>query len=170
MRVFTETQGFNQWWIKLLYMSGIVFVLFCCYNWYVLEKGTGNVLPTDTVGQAAVLCTVLLAIIFLYIIKLETTIDEIGVHYQFFHLYFSKKTIPWHQIEKFYVRTYKPLSEYGGWGYRLSLSGKGKALNIRRNKGIQLELNTSKKLLLGTQYPEDAQKVINRYFKKDERV
>lgn len=73
-------------------------------------------------------------------------------------------------MEKCYVRTYSPIREYGGWGFRQALGEKGKAYNVKGNKGIQIQLKTGKNILIGTQKEKDAQQVINRNFKKDERV
>ena len=54
-----------------------------------------------------------------------------------------------------YVRQYSPLLEYGGWGMRIGLFGKGKAWNISGDKGLQLEFTNQKKLLIGTNQPEE---------------
>ena len=53
------------------------------------------------------------------------------------------------------VRQYSPLLEYGGLGMRIGLFGKGKAWNISGDKGLQLEFNNQKKLLIGTNQPEE---------------
>lgn len=63
------------------------------------------------------------------------------------------------------MRTYSPIKEYGGWGYRITLKN-GKAFNVTGNKGIQLVLKSGKKLLIGTQQESEASLVINRYLKK----
>tara|TARA_R110002051_G_scaffold101478_1_gene172292 strand:- start:11577 stop:11909 length:333 start_codon:yes stop_codon:yes gene_type:complete len=110
----------------------------------------------------------MLTLPLIYLFRLKTIIDEIGIHYQFTPINFSKKTIRWSEIDKCYVRTYKPIKEFGGWGYRSSF-GSRKAINIKGNKGIQLVLKDGKNLLIGTQKENDANKVIERYFKtKDE--
>jgi hypothetical protein len=61
---------------------------------------------------------------------------------------------------KCYVRKYKPLAEFGGWGLRFGVSGK--AYNISGNKGLQLELTNNKKLLIGTQKPEELSEALNK--------
>ena len=45
--------------------------------------------------------------------------------------------------------------EYGGWGLRLGLFGNGKAFNVSGDKGLQLEFTDNKKLLIGTNRPEE---------------
>lgn len=166
MRVFSEIQRFNQWWIRLINIALLGFLIFCFYSWFIAKESTGNVMASDTTAQAAILISIIPAILLIYYIKLQTSINEIGIHYQFLPFQFSKKTIRWNEIENCYVRTYRPIKEYGGWGYRSARGKKGKAINIKGNKGIQLELKSGKKVLIGTQKEEDAQQVIQRHFKK----
>lgn len=49
-----------------------------------------------------------------------------------FHLQF--KHYPWSLLTKLYVRQYAAIKEYGGWGIRPGLFGKGKAYNVSGNK------------------------------------
>ena len=55
---------------------------------------------------------------------------------------------------KSYVRQYSPIIEYGGWGLRFGIFGKGTAFNVSGNKGLQLEFINNKKLLIGTNKPD----------------
>lgn len=168
MRVFSEIQRFNQWWIQLINMGLLGLLLFCFYSWFIAKEPTGNVSANDTIGQLIVIFSIIPVLWLFYLMKMETAIDEIGVHYQFMPFQFSKKIIRWNEMENCYVRTYRPIKEFGGWGYRTAKGKKGKALNIRGNKGIQLELKSGGKLLIGTQKEEDAQQVIRRHFKKSD--
>jgi len=58
------------------------------------------------------------------------------------------------------LRGYSPISEYGGWGMRYSLSGKGRALNVSGRTGVQLVFKDGKKLLIGTQKADDIMQVL----------
>lgn len=165
MRVFSEVLRFNQWWIQLINIGLLAFLLFCLYSWYIAKESTGNVMATDTTGQLVVIISIVPVLLLLYTLRLKSSIDEIGLHYQFLPFYFSKKAIRWSEIEKCYVRNYNPIKEYGGWGYRTSLGKKGRAYNVKGNKGIQLEFKTGKQLLIGTQKEDEAQQVIQRHFK-----
>lgn len=168
MRVFEEVQRFNQWWLQLINFGILGFVCYACYRWFILKEATGNVTPDDTTGQIIAIASLLLVFGLIYLFKLETHIDERGIHYRFFPIHRNQKLIGWDAIEKCYTRKYRPLSEFGGWGYKYGLGG-GKALNVKGNKGIQIKFKSGKKLLIGTQKPEDAQIVITKYF-KNERV
>ncbi|MBX2959059.1 MAG: hypothetical protein KF732_03800 [Flavobacteriales bacterium] len=61
-----------------------------------------------------------------------------------------------------YVRQYSPLTEYGGWGIRLGLFGKGTAYNVSGNKGLQLEFTNNKKLLIGTNKPNELTETLTK--------
>ena len=164
MRVFEEKQWFNQWWFQLINISLFLFLLFCFYKWYIVGENVDKVNSDDLFGQLIVILCVLPIIVLLYFLKLKTVIDERGINYQFFPIHKTLKLIAWSDLEECYIREYKPISEYGGWGYKFA-SGGAKALNVKGNKGIQLKLKNGKNLLIGTQKPDEAQLVINKYFK-----
>lgn len=169
MRVFNETQRFNQWWLTLIHIASFLFLIYSIYQWFIVDTHVGNVASHDSIGQMVVIISIFSIFILFYFLKLETEIDERGIHYRFLPFQFSKKTIHWHEMDECYVRTYKPIAEYGGWGYRTSF-GSGKAFNVKGNKGIQINLSSGKKVLIGTQKQEQAEKVILRYSRKNERV
>jgi hypothetical protein len=101
--------------------------------------------------------------------KLSTRIDEEGIQYQFYPFHFSMKKISWDKIEKVAVRTYLPMSEFGGWGLRGGFffnKCKEKAVNISGNIGIKLILKSGKKLLIGTQKESEAKSVLETYKSK----
>ncbi|MGB5498309.1 MAG: DUF6141 family protein [Maribacter sp.] len=164
MRVFNETQRFNQWWLQLMLIALVLFLGYSIYQWFFTNEAVGNVSSTDSFGQLIVIVSILPILILFYFLKLRTEIDESGIHYQFLPFHFSVKNIPWTAIQNCYIRTYNPIMEYGGWGYRSSL-GKGSAYNVKGNKGIQIELKSGKKILFGTQKEDEAKQIIQRYFK-----
>jgi len=99
---------------------------------------------------------VLLITLLFSVLRLDTEIREDGVYVRFFPLRVNFRKYPWEDIEKIFVRKYRPLLEYGGWGIRFSLSGNGRALSVSGNKGTQLVLRNNAKLLIGTNKPEEA--------------
>jgi len=162
MRVFQEKQRFTQWWLQLINLMVVALLVYNGYQWFVLGEASGNVGADETGVQIAVMATMLLTVGFLYSCALETTIDESGIAYRFFPIQLKHRKIAWKDVAQCHTRTYRPIPEYGGWGYRMSF-GKGKALNVKGNQGIQLVLTNGKKLLLGTQKPEAAEAVISKY-------
>jgi hypothetical protein len=164
MRVFEEKQGFNQWWIQIINLGLLGLLFYFIYKWYVVGEKVDKVPANDYWGQVLVIALLLLSMGLIYIFRLTTIVDDRGISYQFFPFHRNLKLKPWSTMDKCYTRKYNPLSEYGGWGYKLGTNGK--AFNVKGNQGIQIKFKNGKKLLLGTQKPEEAQMVIDRYFKK----
>ena len=94
--------------------------------------------------------------------QLRVQINDAGIFYRFFPLHLRVFSIEWDEVEKAYVRQYSPIGEYGGWGIRFGLGGKGKAYNVSGNIGLQLELKDGKKILFGTQRQEDIKQVLDQ--------
>jgi hypothetical protein len=164
MRVFLEQQRFTQTWLIVLISVSTIAPLAIVINAFLKEKSTMSLTELIVISISLILC---LGIIFVF--KLKTRIDEKGIHYQFFPFHLSYKTITWQEINKAHIRKYDAISEYGGWGLKggaLWNKKNGKAINVKGDLGIQLELKNNKKLLIGTQKPNDAQQTITHYLKK----
>lgn len=171
MKIFKETQRFNQWWfitIEIIVLLLVVFDFFKEFN----QIKMGNSNKSITILAVSVIFVVL-TIVFIHSLKLKTRIDEKGVSYQFFPVHLKTRIILWTDLSKCYVRKYSPIAEYGGWGIRglskkglLGFRGKGKAYNIRGNMGIQLEFRDGTRLLIGTQNSEKVRLTINNYIHK----
>ena len=161
MRVFKEVQRFTQLWIIILMaVSSILPFTLIIQNYQ--KKSNSNL---SELTATLVFVTLVHGIVFLF--KLKTRIDEKGIHYKFFPFHFSFKLISWEEIEKVYLRTYKPIAEYGGWGLKGGWSSsKGKAINVSGHIGIQLELKNGKRLLIGTQKKDQVAQIILKHKNK----
>ena len=95
-------------------------------------------------------------------IRLDTLIKEDGIYVRFFPFHWSFKKFSWDMISSSYVRKYSPLLEYGGWGMRIGIFGKGKAWNISGDKGLQLVFSNQKKLLIGTNQPQELAAILEK--------
>lgn len=103
---------------------------------------------------------ILLVTLLFLSFTLETTIKQDGIYVRFFPFHLKAKRYSWDTLIKSFVRKYSPLKEYGGWGLRLGIFGKGVAFNISGNKGLQLEFTNNNRLLIGTKRPEDITRVL----------
>ena len=161
MKVFKEEQLFRQTWlIALLIISLIAPIIIVTIDY---NKEDSTMSTNKYVFTILFMILILLPIFFF---KLKTRIDEKGIHYQFFPIHFSFKTIQWNEIEKAHVRNYDAITEFGGWGFKGGMfwnKKNGKAINVSGDIGIQLKLKTGKKLLIGTQKKEDASRVLKTY-------
>lgn len=172
MKVFKEEQRFTQsWLIIIIVLATIVPFLIGVYGVYqqIIMKVPFGDKPMSDVGLIIFTVCMFLFSTLVFFFKLTTRIDEKGIHYQFFPLHFSLRTISWNEISKAGVRTYLPISEFGGWGLRGGFffnKGKEKAINVSGNIGIQLVFKNGEKLLIGTQKKEEAASVLNTYLYK----
>ena len=153
--LFKETQQFRQWWYIVLILAATVPVMIMSiYSLYMqIVKG---VQVGDSPAPNAVLVVVFIAMcISLWVtfsLKLEVWIDQEGIHYRFFPVIFKNRLISKAEIQRYEIRKYNPILDYGGWGIRRGFGRKwGKAYNVSGNSGLQLYLTNGKKVLFGTQ-------------------
>jgi len=153
--LFKEEQQFRQWWyIMLVMVSVIPSMLFCVYALY--QQVVNGIQIGDSPAPNAVLAGLFIGLCVLlwsfFVMKLEIWIDEIGIHFRFFPLIFKPKVISKNEIQRYEIRRYSPIFDYGGWGIRRGFGRKWqKAYNVSGNIGLQLYLTSGKKVLFGTQ-------------------
>lgn len=167
---FYESQKFTQWWVWVL-------ILFSCfaltgisiagmYQQFVKGIPYGNK-PMPDNGLAIFTMVNLIisaALIWLFrVMKLETKIDKLGVHYRYYPLIPSWKTLSPHDISKWSVEKYFIL----GYGIRYNLLRGVKTLNVKGNIGLELSLTKGKKLRLGTQNPEEIELAMKALYNTD---
>lgn len=164
MKIFKEEQRFTQTWLMVVLAVSIIVPVAMITQEYLKEES--NISLNKFV---LTLLLIFASVGFIFFFKLKTRIDEKGIHYQFFPFHFSMKTIAWNAISKAGTRTYFPISEFGGWGLRGGFffnKGKGKAVNVSGDIGIQLILKNGDKLLIGTQKKIEANRVLETYKNK----
>jgi len=159
--LFTEKQRFSQWWVWLILLGINGFFIFGIFKQVIGGQQFGDK-PMSNAGLIIV-TAVVISISFLFTkICLETVITPEGIYVRFFPIHLSFYHYRWENITKCYVREYNPLKEYGGWGLRIGLSGKGQAFNISGNTGLQLEFKNNDKLLIGTNKPEELAEALSK--------
>jgi len=158
---FTEQQWFRQIWLWILLFGINLLILYGFVQQIVFDKPYGTQ-PTSDLGITLVLLLTTVITIIMFSIRLDTYVDREGIRYRFFPFHFSSKIFKWDDVSKAYIRKYNPILEYGGWGIRWGVFGKGNAYNVAGNMGLQLELKNGKKLLFGTQKADDLDRVIEQ--------
>lgn len=158
---FGEVQYFRQiWlWVIIACLAGMFWFGFVEQIIFKVPFGT-NPAPDSGLIAAWLFAGVVLPWFF-YSVKLITFAKTDGIYFRFVPFHFSYCRIAYSDIFKYEIRTYAPIREYGGWGIRYGLHGK--AYNVSGNKGIQFELKNGKKILLGTQKPEEFFQSIKEY-------
>lgn len=159
--LFYEKQRFTQWWLWLLLLVTFAFPLFGIFREMRSEHPFSN--PEDNTGFIISLVVLSCVAALFFIFRLETQITNTGINARFFPLHLKYQQFRWTEMEQVYVRKYSPISEFGGWGLRYSLSSAGKAYNISGNQGIQIVFKDGKKLLIGTNKPEEAAEALKQF-------
>jgi len=155
--LFTEKQKFSQWWLWLLIFGFDGIYLFALVQQIFFGMKFGKN-PVDDIALIISLVVLLLVTLLLYSIRLETEIRADGIRVRLFPFHLSFRYYPWSSIANCYVRKYKPIREYGGWGMR-GLS-RNRALNIKGNMGVQIEFTDGKRLLIGTGRFDEVSKIL----------
>lgn len=153
MNEYIEKQKFSAW----ISFGLLILTAFMVYL-TIKTFGTSAFLYILLVG---LIPTLLILILFLKA-ELTTYIDQKGIKIKFPPFRFKFISFNWTDIEKCEVRKYKSIMEFGGWGIRYGL--KGKAYNVKGNKGIQIQLKNGKRILIGTQKLDEVEKLIKKYF------
>ena len=159
--LFSERQKFKQWWLWLILIGINGLFLFGVFTQVIGGHPFGDNAMSDTTLLIVTGLTLLLSVIFLSI-RLDTLIKHDGIYVRFFPFHLKFKYYSWDSLTKSYVRQYSAISEYGGWGLRLGLFGKGTAYNISGDKGLDLEFKSNKKLLIGTNQPEQITEILKK--------
>jgi len=147
MTSFRESQNMFALWLLL-----IILPIFG----YQVYQDINN--PIGILKNPGIIITGIV-LIGLMLLRLKTNYTSEGIYIVFIPFVW-KKFIPWDTVSYAYVRTYG-ISDFGGWGYRFGKDGR--AMTAKGNQGLQLVLKDSSKILIGTQKPEEVQKIINQY-------
>jgi hypothetical protein len=156
---FEEEQSFRQTWVWAL--LGVTLLLLLVPLGFVLGGAPvkpGSDCLSGVIGLAGGIAVVIGVAWLMYAMKLTVRLDDAGLHVRFIPL--VKRDIPLDEIARWEARTYRPILEYGGWGIRCGW--KGMAYNVSGNRGVQLQLANGKRLLIGSQRPEELAAAISQ--------
>lgn len=103
------------------------------------------------------LASICLVLGLLWFYSIETKIDKEGIHYRV--AYIIDKTIPWNEIVGAKVIDY---GFVGGYGIRVTTTY-GTVYNVAGRHGLFLRLGNNKKMIIGTQQPEELEKFMKNH-------
>jgi hypothetical protein len=158
--IFREEQKFGSWLRWLIYLSMGLSAVITVFALVKASGQNGSQHNWEIFLAVAVGIGVPIAIAALFLLlKLQTEVRPDGIYVRFlpFHIHFKRFAAE--DLSEHYARQYKPIWEYGGWGIRFSLRY-GKAYNVSGNKGVQLVFKSGKKLLIGSQKPDELEAAI----------
>jgi len=149
--LFKEEQPFMQWWTWLLIGTSLgVSIVLVLNNLIKTPKGSD-----DFNALVFVLCLVLFVSIVMFWIfikmKLVVEITENVIRFKFPPLHNKWKQFEKENIERYEIRKYRAIREFGGWGIKSNWRRRNTGYIVKGNTGLQLFLKSGKKILLGTQ-------------------
>ncbi|MDR3251960.1 MAG: hypothetical protein LBT35_00090 [Tannerella sp.] len=138
------------WVFSLLPASSLIF----CTATY-MKTGL-----TDIWAFLILILAHLAVIALLVFISMETIVNDEGVYVKMLPFQWKHKLFAWETISEAYVRQYKPLFEYGGWGMKFQIKalinrGANISFSLSGNMGLQLVLNNGARILIGTHQPNE---------------
>ncbi len=143
--LFTEKQQFNQWWLWLLLAVSLAVPAILLFK-EASEKS----------GGFSGLIIILSVIILFVVLRMTTVVTKENIQLTYFP--FVNKTINLADIETMKVINY---GFVGGWGIRF-WTQYGTVYNVRGNKGLHIKFKNGKQLVIGTQKPQELEKVVEQ--------
>jgi hypothetical protein len=159
--IFRESQHFNRVFLVvllvILLVPGTIISLYILFP-DVITGVFGPAKPPPDKWALPITLIGPLIVVLVLLMRVVTEVSNSGLRVRLTP--FPWKRFPLSEIGRAYVRTYRPILEYGGWGIRWGWSGR--AYNARGNRGLQLELTDGKRVLIGSQQPEELLAAIRR--------
>lgn len=163
---FKEEQRYKK--PRILYIIAAVTLMLLIDITFLIREIIAKNNPAIANGSERVvliIVTILLTLFtagFLFVFlrkKLVTVITQNGLDISYPPLHTRARKIAKDEIERFEVREYNPILEYGGWGIKprgrlLRRKRSGEAFTAYGKTGVQLYLHGGNKILIGTQRPE----------------
>lgn len=147
--LFTEKQRFNQWWLWLLLAVTSIAPIIGVYREYINRSSFQNIRLSSFI-------IIFLVFLLLIILRLKTTITQQNIQLTYFP--FVWKTINLSDVAFMKVINYDFV---GGWGIRL-WTKYGTVYNVRGNKGLHIRLKNGKQLVIGTQKPQELERIVEQ--------
>ena len=162
---FKELQRVRQIWVYALILA-----IFGLWIWQLVQQVVMGI-PFGTKPAPDVMVILLgiipiAALALMLTLKLETTVDSNGVSYRMWPFHRNFRQIKAGDIEKWEVKKYSPIGDYGGWGIRVGWGRNGMAFNMSGNMGAWFELKNGKRILIGTRKPEEFKAALEKLFNK----
>jgi hypothetical protein len=157
---YREEQSFRQWWVWLLVVAAAAPAWWIFVQQIILGCPLGESPPADWSASVVWVAVGLGLPLLFWSIKLttEVTADQLVIRYR----PLTRRIISLADIQEATVRTYRPVAEYGGWGLK-GWSRRNIAYNVSGRQGVQLVLRDGRRIMLGSQSPEELARAIEAH-------
>lgn len=162
---YVEVQHFRQRWLLMVVgmVAGLVTGVFGygIVQQIVMGRPWGDHPLSDTglliVAAIAILVLGVGLPLVLIFLKLVTEVRRDGIFVALWPI--ARRLIPFREIRSFGAKTYRPIRDYGGWGYRVGRQG-SRAFNAMGDRGVEVELRDGRIVMIGSQRPEALEQAI----------
>jgi len=169
---YREIQRFSSPWVWILLITvlaaSLVPTLTALYRQIVLDNPFGRKPLSGNELLIIIVVQIVLYVLIVFLfkkMKLVTEVKDDGFYYWYPPFINKVKRIGKEEIEKYEVRQYKPIREYGGWGVRQGIGKAGTAFNVSGKTGLQFVLKNGKKILFGTLRGDALQRAMDKMMK-----
>ncbi|GAA0880784.1 hypothetical protein GCM10009119_37540 [Algoriphagus jejuensis] len=157
-RIFKEEQTYRGTWVMYLILMLEIPTLILVS--VVVLSGKSTDIQDGMIALISVFTIMALVMGLIFNIKLETRIDDSGIHYNYFPF------VKWRLIEKSRIHqakieSFNPLMDHGGWGIKGNSTTK--AYTVIGDSGLSIDLGEKKKVLIGTQKPKELREFIENW-------
>lgn len=155
--LYREVQRDKPWWVWAVVAALAVGAWGVLVAVVVLGLPRGG--PPPMPPEAAWLIAGLaggLVPVLTWVLRQETVVSELEVRTRLYPFPWVRVRVD--RIREARARRYRPMLEYGGWGWRLGLSGW--CVTLRGTGGVQLVLANGRRLLIGSERAEELEGVV----------
>lgn len=157
LRIFKEEQTYKGTWVMYLILILEIPTLILL-TVLILNDDSGS--NEGIYGLLSVILIMGIAMTVIFNLKLETRIDDNGIHYRYFP-FIKWRNIPKHQIRSAEVVSFSPLGDHGGWGIRGNRTTK--VYTVVGDTGLSIDINEKKKILIGTQKAQELREFLKNW-------
>lgn len=109
-----------------------------------------------------------IALLLYALFYLDLSVDARGVRFALSPFY--RRTYAWADIEEATVLPYRPILDFGGWGWRYSFNKKAWAFTVSGSQALRLTLKDGKTIYIGITDEDEARQALQNYRPKLERA
>jgi hypothetical protein len=149
---YYEVQKKSPIWVYFIVITTNALMLFAVYQ-HIIMGLNDKLMTTNTIIMTLSVVVVALINVLLFSLRLEILIRPDGIRFRYFPMQRKFRYYPFDSINKCYVRKFRPIAEYGGWGMRGF--GNNRSFTVSGNMGMQIVLKNGSKTLIGTHKPEE---------------
>jgi hypothetical protein len=172
--IYREEQSFRQSIIPWLAFAAMLFVIgrFGVDFYQQLNLGrlySGGQGSSNGLIWSSIISFVVMSTLFIILLNgsLVTEIWSDGVRYKFPPLIRKMRYIPLDEIVDVEVAKYKPVVEFGGWGWRRRMFKRKTAFIVSGRIGVRVTLKKGNQILFGTRQQEEMKRAVEKMLKSN---